>query len=682
MNISSKHGRAARAITAGLLAGAMALGTVAPAFAATVDYKTGAEAPTTTTAMEYGKGKITINNYKAKDGHTTGENTTTFKGYLIFRANVRDGVVGTVGKQTGKNEQNVQWYSDAVEDAVEGVIKAADPVWYNQYENKNGATWRSDGSKTGHVTAQDAADWIQAHADEGFHTGTDDKGNDIDLTKATDAVKNHTWVASGTIADSIAHAIDATDPTGELTTQATVTAGVQTELDEGWWLFTSTDSSMTTQEAGTSPIFAVVGGSAVSVSEKTKTPQSVKMVKNDADGSVWDYVSDSQRGQEVNYKIIGTVSGNVKTFDSYFYAFHDSLSKGLDFVDGSVVVKAYNNTIDADSDLDGTSGTVGYIITNSFAQSNAKDATSGNTQLDLTCNDLKATLKNAGTELTDDTVVVVYYKAKLNDDCVVGLGDPADPANPNKAYVEYSQNPYSKQHGQTVPTKPRDYTYKFLLNKVDRDTEVKLQGEHFTIQALVLDDKASEGKYVQADGTYADTPYEFVTDADGQFSVDGLDAGKYLVHEVSAPAPYTTIDDFTFTIEPTYKASDGTERKTDGATGAVSTALAMAADETTRYNGQWLAELDTTVVGKEGDVIAGITDGITGDNKLVAAADNKATDITTGQVQVTVGDVKHVELPFTGEQGVTFAFAIAAAGVAVSVVALKNRKNEDAEDAE
>ena len=50
----------------------------------------------------------------------------------------------------------------------------------------------------------------------------------------------------------------------------------------------------------------------------------------------WDDVADSQIGQEVNYKLTGTIASNYATYDSYTYRFTDTLSKGLSYVDGQL----------------------------------------------------------------------------------------------------------------------------------------------------------------------------------------------------------------------------------------------------------------------------------------------------------------------------------------------------------
>lgn len=54
----------------------------------------------------------------------------------------------------------------------------------------------------------------------------------------------------------------------------------------------------------------------------------------------WKDVADSQIGQEINYRLTGTIASNYATYSTYAYKFTDVLSRGLDYVDGSVEVYA------------------------------------------------------------------------------------------------------------------------------------------------------------------------------------------------------------------------------------------------------------------------------------------------------------------------------------------------------
>ena len=79
----------------------------------------------------------------------------------------------------------------------------------------------------------------------------------------------------------------------------------------------------------TTSTFAVVGGSSLDVTQKSRIPTVDKFVKNDKSGSNLGKVADSQAGQEIDYKLEGTVAENVANYDTYYYKFTDNLSAGL-----------------------------------------------------------------------------------------------------------------------------------------------------------------------------------------------------------------------------------------------------------------------------------------------------------------------------------------------------------------
>lgn len=584
----ARYGRAWRAIMAGLLAASMGAGTLAPSVALAYQEK-----PST---VSYATGAVTINNVDS--------NVTGFVGYRIFKANVLD----DTSSSTGKSERNVAWASSEVQTAVLGVIKSVDPSF----------------ASTG---AQDAAAWIEEHVN-GFHTGVDDSMGRV-TDASPDATKNRTWADSGTVATKLALALKDTP-------KVEISAGEKKSLDEGWWLFLTNDASLVAGEGkhsvGTSPVFMLVGGSDVVVNEKAKVPTVDKDIKSDATGE-WGKVADSERSQTVSYRLTGTVSGNVNSFDKYWYAFHDEFTEGLTLDRTSIHVKHYANAQEAQSDPDGTNDEVGsdvsQFFTPTFDDSNV---------LTVRTDDLKA-IK----DLTGSSVIVVYYTASLNEKAVIG-----STGNPNAVALEYSNNPTGTGRGETTPHKVTDYTYQLALHKVDRNTEVSLDGAKFTIKVEKGDDEASTGLYVQADGSLAKDAHEFVTADGGKISVKGLDAGTYRVSETVAPKGYDKIDDFTFTIDPTYGGDDG----------------------------QQLTALDTTVTGAKGDVIAGESDGSLNDNHLDAKS-NTATDVETGTVRVTVGDAKITKLPLTGEEGIGVAVGVGAAGVVISLAGAMLRRRQD-----
>ena len=507
-------------------------------------------------------------------------NTTEFQGYQIFKADVDSGKVA-----------NITWANDSVEKAVKGVIKKED----KSYAGK---------------TAQDAADWITNKV-----TGTNET----------------TRVAPDNIAYKIADAVDG------LTASATTTSKTASGLAHGYWLFVTKTDTIGVGEAGTSPIFTVVGNTPVKITEKTGIPTVEKKIVSDADSKEHD-AADSQIGQDVTYNLYGTIAENYDKYNTYFYKFSDQISKGLTLQE-SAKVYLYENTTAAKGDL---ARAKGADITTQFNEVTAAAATDGSKTTTWTC----ANLKNVD-GVTKDSCIVVSYKAQVNGDAVVAGTE----GNDNAVTLYYSNNPMSDEYGETQPDTVKDYTYGLKINKVDLGTEAALENAQFTITTNG-DEKNVDAKYVQADGTLSDTKIVLTTNKKGVITLTGLDAGTYTVTEVSAPDGYTTVEPFTFEIKPTMTANDPNAGLTD-----------------------LTGELKTSQADK---VIAGLTDGESGDNKLTMKADSEKTD---GIFNITVGDTKQVGLPLTGLNGVTFTWIAGGAVLCIGVAHLI-RSRKQAEESE
>lgn len=509
-------------------------------------------------------------------------NTTEFQGYQIFKADVDSGKVA-----------NITWANDSVEKAVKGVIEKED----KSYAGK---------------TAQDAADWIT---------------NKVTETNET------TRVAPDNIAYKIADAVDG------LTPNATTTSKTASGLAHGYWLFVTKTDTIGVGEAGTSPIFTVVGNTPVKITEKTGIPTVEKKIVSDADSKEHD-AADSQIGQDVTYNLYGTVAENFDKYESYFYQFSDKISKGLTLQKGAKVY-LYKNRADAKGDLTRAKGT---DITAYFKEETlAEAAEDGSKTTTWTCDNLKRV-----SDVTKDSYIVVSYKAQINKDAVVAGTE----GNENTVTLNYSNNPMTSEHGETQPDTVKDYTYGLKINKVDLGTEAALDGAEFTIQATGADDGASTNLYVQQNGSLGKTPWKFKTANGGIIKVVGLDAGVYTVTETSAPDGYTTVEPFTFEIKPSMNADDP---------------------------GAGLTELTGVLTtGQNDKVIAGLTDGDSGDNKLTLKPDSEKTD---GIFNITVGDTKQVGLPLTGLNGVTFTWIAGGAVLCIGVAHLI-RSRKQAEESE
>lgn len=507
------------------------------------------------------EGKITITQ---TDGQATG-----FNAYQIFTATVED----DQGTTDGKKVSDLQWASPDVEAVVEEVAKKCD-----------GTTFK---------TAQDAADWIKDHIQ---NTGK---------TTAVEATSDAYKLAKALQEDS------------EIA-PSPVTPGVETSLSDGYWLFVTNEETLDQGEVATSPIFAVVGGRPVEVAEKDSLPT----VRKTVNGKTADSVG---VGDTVSYHLTGTVASNIDTYSKYYYKFTDTLSAGLDYVDGSIAVKVGGADIAADK----------YSL----------NYDKGARTLTVTFTDLKS----IGVNITKNTQVTVDYTAIVNTDATAGQNSNLS----NSATLTYSNNPKTADQGEPgkpggttdtpTPSETKSYTYKLNLIKKDRDTEVTLSGAVFTL-------KDEHGNYIKANGTKTtDESAAHLSGEGGTIAVNGLNAGTYTLHEVTAPSGYDTAEDATITITPTIGGTDG----------------------------KTLTDLKNTVQGA--DAIAGDSDGKTGDNKLTGDGTN-AANVLTGTVTVTVGDKKEITMPLTGMKGTTALLVYGSAILVVSAAAYLKHKKSQSED--
>lgn len=455
------------------------------------------------------------------------------------------------------------------------------------------------------------------------------KKHDPAYAGGTNAQAAAEWIASKVTGTDSTTIVDASSIANEIATAArlasvtkTLDSGKKITLESGYWLFVTNVKSTgeVVDNAGTSPIFAVVGGDALTITPKTGTPTVNKTIKNDQTGE-YGKVADSQVGQVVEYKLAGTVASNIATYSTYSYRFDDELSAGIELT----------STDDVKVTIDGTDVTA------------KADIHYAHNKLTVAFENLLA----AKDGINASSKVVVTYKAKLTSAAVIGGA-----GNSNTVTLRYSNNPGTKSEGTSTSSTARDYAFKLHLVKSDKATNQKLAGAKFTIQPTEANGAESKNLYVQADGTLDQRAYEFETGADGTFDVAGLDAGTYTVTEVAVPSAAGSPDvaykplssSFTFTIAPEYNADT-----------------------------QALTNLRLTVAGNA-NAIAGLD---TSDNNTLDADDGSAVNTANGMVNVTVANEKAIKLPLTGEQGIALAMGAGLVIVAVSAVSLSRRRREE-----
>ena len=304
-------------------------------------------------------------------------------------------------------------------------------------------------------------------------------------------------------------------------------------LTPGYYLVKDRDGSVSGQDSYTKFILEVVGND-VSAKVKSSVPTSEKKVMdaNDTEGTKteWQDSADYDIGDAVPFQLTGTVAQDYNDYKgAYQLVFHDTLSNGLTFNASSV--KVYVN--DSDTPVATNQYTITYPATD-------------NHSFDVTIHDVKS----LGTDVSK---VRVEYTATLNENAIIGsLG------NPNKMYMEFSNNPNNEQggdKGQTPEDKVIVFTYKIVINKID-SRRIPLAGAAFKLEKVLTN---GEKKLVKEYTIGADENDPEKT----KFEFTGLDDGQYILTETVAPEGYNTMDPITFNVIASHDTESADPELTD-----------------------------------------------------------------------------------------------------------------------
>lgn len=359
--------------------------------------------------------------------------------------------------------------------------------------------------------------------------GTGTEGQAVDSTIITEL----TGVNTGTDREIL----NVVEPCANLnsTPVATISNGQTYSATAGYYLIKDKDGSVsgTSADTYTTYIVKVVGN--VTITPKGNVPSFEKKVKDindttDTNASAWQDSADYDIGDEVPFKLEGTVASNYADYKTYYFAFHDQAETGLTFDDTSV--KVY---------VDGNPITTGYNVVTSTTDGDTFDVVFDN-------------LKNIA-DVKANSKITVEYTATLNDKAVLG-----NQGNVNTAHLEFSNNPNEEHSGSGKPgtgNTPDDsvivFTYQVVVNKTKANGDA-LSGAEFTLK------KVLEG------GT--EKPVAVVKNTDGTtFTFTGLDDGDYILTETKTPATYNTIEPIRFTVTADHKITWNTEARTEILTG-------------------------------------------------------------------------------------------------------------------
>lgn len=330
------------------------------------------------------------------------------------------------------------------------------------------------------------------------------------------------------------------------------------ELVPGYYLVQPDKGSTSATRKTDAMLVNVPSDKAATLQLKSEYPSVEKKVDTDKTES------SAQIGQKVNFTLTSKVP-DMSEFDTYYFAFKDTMSKGLTFDKDSVEVTIGGTKLEA----------------NAIKVESKSDVATGATNITIEI----LNMKTGGTaKYTAGADIKVTYSATLNKDAVVG-----NTGNKNEAKVEYQNGPDKDSHGTSNPSTTTTRTYPVKVQKHafedTADTTSVLAGAKFALsisETVPTFTKGEDGSYtldkadtnvvrlVGSEATYrvaekdeTDAVTYFTTVGTSATTINGLKAGVYYLHEIEAPEGYNKL---TAPVKVTITETTGEDGKVTGVT--------------------------------------------------------------------------------------------------------------------
>lgn len=430
-----------------------------------------------------------------------------------------------------------------------GEINAGDKLSYTLDTAWEDLFWASteDGEKTGKIDISGQEGETRNEKAVAYVSGLKDEGTTKTLVEF--AAKAAKYKATKSIPNTYSK-------------QATDDSVTFDEMTPGYYLVQPDKGSTSADRKTDAMLVNVPSDKAAELNLKSEYPSVEKKIDTTKTES------NAQIGQKVNFTLTSKVP-DMTDYTTYYFAFKDTMSKGLTFDKDSVEVT-----------IDGTK-----LEANAFKVESTPDAATSATNITIELLNMKANHANdAGKEIK------VTYSATLNKDAVVGQD-----GNTNSAIVEYQNGPDTENRGTSNPSITTTRTYEIKVHKhanEDTNPNTFLAGAKFALSTsektpvfnkvddrYTLDDseanKEANGAVIPLVGTDA-TGYRvaekngvgtvnyFTTVAEKATTIEGLKAGTtYYLHEIEAPEGYNKL---TAPVKVTITETTGEDGKVTGVT--------------------------------------------------------------------------------------------------------------------